>query len=225
MLRCQAELLPSPHPAPIIPGIPTSLRWTSSLVEGIRASAHGRPAGCFLAAGRYVPSRKVECAVMVVSVTDRDRVLFRVDPGNENRVTMVVVSSSTWCGAEDSDDIGTRLPGRRQYKSGGEFVKSRTFSTQRSRHPHSLFARTQQDTAIPANTRTTPHTSRNGMFEISQRKPVMSKSIRFAGGTVHAQKEVPTAAAANTKPMKYKNFRIPFTLSLRTDPQSRRRER
>lgn len=31
--------------------------------------------------------------------------------------------SSTGCGAENSDDIGTRLPGRRQYKGAEEIVK------------------------------------------------------------------------------------------------------
>jgi hypothetical protein len=62
-----AELLPSPHPAPIwSPPIHASLRRTSSLVKGIRASAHGRAAGWVLPARRYVPSGKVGCAIIDV---------------------------------------------------------------------------------------------------------------------------------------------------------------
>jgi hypothetical protein len=81
-------------------------RWLILGSQAVRTELEGRVCG-----HRYVQVR-----IGVVSC-------FVLDPGNENRVTMVVVSSSTWCGAEDCDDIGTRLPGRRQYKGGGEIVK------------------------------------------------------------------------------------------------------
>jgi len=80
MLRCQAELLPSPHPAPIWSlDIHASLRGASSLVKGIRASAHGRAAGWVVPARRYVPRWKVECAVIGIRYGVRC-ILFRWTP-------------------------------------------------------------------------------------------------------------------------------------------------
>ena len=79
-------------------------RWLGLAGQAVRTELEGR------VRGHWFQIRIRACPVSL-------------DPGNENRVTMVVVLAPTWCGATDSDDIGTRLPGRRQYKGGGEIVK------------------------------------------------------------------------------------------------------